>query len=86
MKPPAKQFTRSVRRRRYTTVRISGEGIPDHECSVCDISDGGMMLVSTIADKIPDIFTVYFNSTSPNNGRCRVVWRKSSSIGVKFDR
>jgi hypothetical protein len=49
MKPPAKQFTRSVRRRRYTTVRISGEGIPDHECSVCDISDGGMMLVSTIS-------------------------------------
>jgi hypothetical protein len=60
--------------------------MPDHECSVCDISDGGMMVVSKLADKIPDTFTVYFNATSPNNGRCRVVWRKNSSIGVKFDR
>jgi hypothetical protein len=29
---------------------------------------------------------VYFNATSSNNGRYRVVWRKSSSIGVKLDR
>jgi hypothetical protein len=80
------KFPRSARRRRYTTAWISGEGIPRHECSVFDISDGGMKLVSKFADKIPDGFIVKFNSTSPNNGRCSVVWRKSWSIGAKFDR
>lgn len=81
-----KKFTRSARRRRYTKAWISGQGISNHECSVFDVSDGGMMLVSILANMIPDVFTVKFNPTSPNNGRCRVVWRKSSSIGVKFDR
>lgn len=81
-----KKFTRSVRRRRYTTAWISGNGISNHECSVFDVSDGGMMLVSMLADTIPDTFTVRFNATSPNNGRCRIVWRKGSSIGVKFVR
>jgi hypothetical protein len=81
-----KKLTRSLRRRRYTTAWISGVGISNQECSVFDVSDGGMMLVSTLADKIPETFTVRFNATSPNNGRCRIVWRKSSSIGVKFVR
>ena len=86
MKPVTKHFARSTRRRRHITAWISGEGFSNHECSVCDISDGGMMVVSELADKIPDTFNVRFNATSPNNGRCRVVWRKGSSIGVKFDR
>ena len=86
MKQSTKQLTRSVRRRRYTTAWISGEGIPDHECSVCDISDSGMKVISKLADKIPDAFTVRFNATSPNNGPCQVVWRKHSSVGVKFVR
>ena len=82
-----KKIARSVRRRRrYIRAWISGEGISNHQCSVSDISDSGMKLVSILADKIPDAFTVKFNATSPNNGRCRVVWRKSFSLGVKFDR
>jgi PilZ domain len=80
------EFVRHVRRRRHTKVWVSGEGISEQECSVCDISASGMKLISTLADKIPNRFTVRFNATSPNNGPCRVVWRKRSSIGVKFDR
>lgn len=80
------KLVRSTRRRRYTTAWISGNGIPNHECSVHDISDEGMRLVSKLADKLPDEFKVKFNPTSPNNGPCRVVWRKSSSMGVKFKR
>jgi hypothetical protein len=86
MKQSRKPYPRAVRRRRYTTAWISGDGFPEHECSVFDISDSGMKLISKLADKIPDSFAVRFNSSSPNNGRCRVVWRKGSSIGVKFDR
>lgn len=80
------KLVRRPRRRRQIKAWISGEGISNLECSVYDISGGGMMLVSKFADKIPNSFTVRFNATSPNNGPCRVVWRKASSIGVKFDR
>jgi hypothetical protein len=80
------KIIRSTRRRRHIKAWVSGEGITNHECSVYDISDGGMMLVSKLADKIPNAFTVKFNAMSPNNGPCRVVWRSSSSIGAKFDR
>jgi hypothetical protein len=53
---------------------------------VSDVSDGGMKVVSILADKIPDTFSVEFNPTSPRNGLCRVVWRKNSSLGAKFER
>jgi hypothetical protein len=80
------KLVRVPRRRRRIKAWISGEGISNLECSVQDISEDGMMLVSKLVDKIPKTFTVRFNAMSPNNGPCRVVWRKSSSIGVKFDR
>jgi hypothetical protein len=53
---------------------------------VSDLADGGMKVISILADKIPDTFTVKFNQTSPQNGLCHVVWRKNSSLGVKFER
>jgi hypothetical protein len=80
------KIERSVRRRRYTKAWVSAEGITNLECSVIDVSDGGMKLVSALADKIPDTFTVRFNSTSPNNGLCQVIWRRPRSLGVKFVR
>ena len=81
-----KRIARSPRRRRYIKAWISGEGFSSHRCSVSDVSDGGMKVISILADKIPDTFTVKFNPTSPQNGRCHVVWRKNSSLGVKFER
>jgi hypothetical protein len=83
---PMPKLVRAPRRRRYIKAWISAEGLPDLECSVCDISDGGMLLVSKLADKIPDTFTIKFNATSPNNGPCRVVWRNGSTVGAMFDR
>ena len=65
---------------------VSAEGIDKLRCSVFDVSDGGMKLVSILADKIPDTFNIKFNATSPNNGPCRVAWRGVSTLGVKFDR
>jgi hypothetical protein len=79
-------LARATRRRRYIKAWISGKGIANVECSVYDISDGGMMLVTKFADKIPNTFNVKFNATSPNNGPCHVVWRNGSTIGVMFDR
>jgi hypothetical protein len=81
-----RRSARSARRRRYIKAWISGEGISNHQCSVSDVSDGGMKVVSILADKIPDTFTVEFNPTSPRNGLCHVVWRKNSSLGAKFER
>jgi hypothetical protein len=81
-----KLVRRTPRRRRHIKARIFGEGISDLECSVYDISDDGLMLISKLADKIPNTFNVRFNATSPNNGPCRVIWRSRSSIGAKFIR
>jgi hypothetical protein len=81
-----KKIARSARRRRHLKAWISAEGIPDHQCSVNNVSASGMNIVSMLADKLPKTFTVKFNPTSPNNGPCRVVWRKNFSLGVKFER
>ena len=80
------KLVRAPRRRRNIKAWVSGEGVSNLECSVHDISENGMMLVTKLADKIPNTFTVRFNATSPNNGPCRVIWRSGSSIGAKFDR
>jgi hypothetical protein len=79
------KLVRAPRRRRNIKAWVSGEGVTNLECSVYDISETGMMLVTKLADKIPNTFTVRFNATSPNNGPCRVVWRSGLSIGAKFD-
>jgi hypothetical protein len=81
-----KRIARSARRRRYIKAWISGEGVSNHQCSVSDVSDGGMKVISIMADKIPDTFNVEFNPTSPKNGLYHVVWRKNSSLGAKFVR
>jgi hypothetical protein len=81
-----RKSARSPRRHRYIKAWISGKGFASHECSVSNVSADGMKVVSTLADKIPDTFTVEFNPTSPNNGLCHVVWRKNSSLGARFDR
>ena len=86
MARPRPKLVRAPRRRRHIKAWISGDGITNLEVLVSDISDGGMMLVSNLADKIPKEFTVKFNDTTPNNGPCRVVWRSGLPIGVKFDR
>jgi hypothetical protein len=81
-----KRIARSARRRRYIKAWISGEGVSNHQCSVSDVSDDGMKVISIMADKIPDMFSVEFNPTSPKNGLYHVVWRKASSLGAKFVR
>jgi hypothetical protein len=81
-----KQIARSARRRRYLKAWILAEGIPDHECSVNNVSASGMNIVSMLADKLPETFTVKFSRTSPTIGLCRVIWRKNFSLGVKFER
>ena len=79
-------LVRVPRRRRNIKALVSGEGVSKLECSVPDVSETNMMLVTKLADKIPNAFTVRFNATSHDNGPCRMVWRSGSSIGAKFDR
>jgi hypothetical protein len=87
--PPAQRKEPDARATSRTTVcrigwlsRIKGEQV--RECTVWDESDGGMRLVVSQPDEIPDAFYVYTRLDSASRRHCRVVWRTDREIGVEF--
>lgn len=76
---------RVTRRRRRISAWISEGDLKKLECSVFDVSEGGMKLLTPMADRIPDDFNIQFSKTSPNNGRCHVQWRKNNVMGVRVE-
>ena len=77
---------RPVRRRRNIKAWISADGFDPLQCSVFNMSETGLQLISVLADKIPDTFNIKISRTSPNNGPCQVIWRRQHSLGVKYER
>ncbi len=52
------------------------------DCTVRDISDGGARLMVESPVGIPDTFGLAVGGETAR--QCRVVWRKTSQIGVEF--
>jgi hypothetical protein len=59
-----------------------GAGTIPRDCTVLDISEGGMRLIADRVDSLPAEFTVILS-----NGRgreCRMAWRIGCEFGVQF--
>lgn len=55
-------------------------------CVLSDISDTGARLTVPYPDKVPQRFLLWLTQTGSARRTCQVVWRKTSQVGVKFER
>ena len=55
-------------------------------CVVSDISDTGARIDVQDSTTIPDHFVLLLSSNGAARRFCRVVWRKPTQMGVKFER
>jgi hypothetical protein len=55
-------------------------------CVVSDISDTGARIDVQDSNVIPDQFVLLLSSNGAARRFCRVVWRKPTQMGVKFER
>ncbi len=55
-------------------------------CVVSDVSDSGARIDVQDAKAIPGHFVLLLSSNGAARRFCRVVWRKPTQIGVKFER
>jgi hypothetical protein len=63
---------------------VSSIGDQLRECTVWDESKTGARLVVDAPDLVPDIFQIYMTPDFSSRRQCRVVWRSSKMIGVRF--
>lgn len=74
---------KAVRRRVYKGAKISFRGLrATIDCIVRDHSDSGARLGVESPVGIPDQFELIYADFPPR--MCRVIWRKTSQIGVEF--
>ncbi len=74
---------RVPRRRVLKGAQISFRGLRAAiDCAVRDISEKGARLIVESPIGVPDRFDLVQNGVAPRF--CRVVWRKSTQIGVEF--
>lgn len=62
---------------------IPSPDAPWVECTICDVSDGGLR-VDAGSLAVPDIFAVSFTSGGEVVRLCRRVWRRGGLIGARF--
>jgi hypothetical protein len=55
-------------------------------CMLSDVSDTGARINVEDAETLPDRFFLLLSKTGAARRVCRVVWRKSSQLGVRFER
>ena len=55
-------------------------------CALSDISDSGARIDVEDSSKVPDRFFLFLSSNGAARRVCRVVWRKPTQLGVKFER
>src|ERR1700692_629104 len=70
-----------VKTRRAALVRIDSNDMT-LPCVLWDESETGARLAAAHAGKLPEIFTLLQDAGSSR--LCQVVWRKTSSLGVRF--
>ena len=56
-----------------------------HGCVVSDVSDTGARIDVQDSKTIPDHFVLMLSSNGAARRFCRVVWRKPTQMGVKFE-
>ena len=54
-------------------------------CALSDISHIGARISIPDSDVIPDNFILFLAENGAARRRCRVIWRKSRELGVKFE-
>jgi hypothetical protein len=57
-----------------------------HGCVVSDVSDTGACIDVQDSTTIPDHFVLMLSSNGAARRFCRVMWRKPTQVGVKFER
>ncbi len=55
-------------------------------CVVADVSDTGARIDVQDSKVIPDHFVLMLSSSGAARRYCRVMWRKPTQMGVKFER
>jgi hypothetical protein len=55
------------------------------DCILADISEGGARIKIDENVQIPEYFVLLFNPKGQPSRPCRVVWRKESYLGLKFE-
>jgi hypothetical protein len=83
---PAEQRRTKRKPMRQTVWLSAGPGAPRTEALLADISDTGARIDVPRAVDLPDSFVLMFTRSGQPCRLCRVAWRASRSIGVRFDK
>jgi len=57
-----------------------------HGCVVSDVSDSGARIDVQDTKILPDCFVLLLTSSGSARRFCRIMWRKPTQVGVKFER
>lgn len=69
---------------RYPAQIDAGEGIPLRECTVYDVSEEGAQIQVADPQKLPNEFALLLGYQGSARRRCRLMWRSSTRVGVRF--
>ncbi len=58
-----------------------GTGTLPRDCTITDVSDGGVKVIADYLD-IPPEFTIIFSQGQPR--QCRLAWRIGCELGAQF--
>jgi len=75
----------SPRQPRFSAWLLLGNG-QLHGCVLAGASESGGTVEVQSSDVVPDNFTLLLSSSGSQRRQCRVVWRKPTEVGVKFER
>lgn len=76
-----KNLRRAITYRAYIDVGVDA---PAHECTLCDASQEGAMLLVTEPIMLPAEFTLALSTDGAARRRCRIRWRRPGRVGVEF--
>lgn len=57
-----------------------------HGCALSDISSTGARIDVEDSNKLPSAFELWLAGNGSARRHCRVVWRKPTQVGVRFER
>jgi hypothetical protein len=77
------KLKRGIRRRRHQWAWVTLEGeVFVHNCRVLDVSQNGAKVVIDLAAEIGTRFGLALVPRRPR--QCEIVWRRGSTLGIKF--
>ena len=76
---------KSLRRDVRHTAWLRLEGNQLHGCVLSNVSELGARIEVEDTKLVPDSFELLLSSSGKARRACRVVWRKSKQLGVKFE-